>query len=77
MQRRGHRLTTVDQADMRGLGIVWIGYVVELPLSLLLSKGGSFSGYAYSHKTIEGSPERDRATGNKLEGLFFFYQMLS
>ena len=71
-QRRGHCLTTVNQSDMRELGTVWIGFAVELPLY----RGGSFSGYAYSHRTIEGFPDRDRTLGNKPEGLCFFYQML-
>ena len=67
-RRRGQHLTTVDQSDMRGLGTVWIGFVVELPLS----KDGSFSYYAYSHSIFEGSPNRDRAPGDKLEGLCVF-----
>ncbi len=67
-QRRGHHLTTVDQSDMRGLGTVWIGFVVELPQS----KDGSFSCSAYSHSAFEGSPNRDRAPGDKLEGLCVF-----
>jgi len=32
-QRRGHHVSTVDHSDMLGLGTVWLGFVVELPLS--------------------------------------------
>ena len=41
-----------------------------------LSIIGSFSYYAYSHSTFEGSPDRDPAFDNELEGLCPFYQIL-
>ena len=36
-QGRCHQLTTVDHSDIRGLVTAWIGFVVELPLSIVWS----------------------------------------
>ena len=55
---------------MRGLGTALFGFVVELPLSIC----GSFSWYAYSCRRFEGSPFRDRASGDKLDGLYYFFK---
>jgi hypothetical protein len=59
-------MTTVDHSDIRGLDTAGLGFVVELPRSI----NGSFSQKAYSDRLCEGSPNRDRAPNQTLDGYF-------
>ena len=63
-QRGGTHLTTVDHSDIRGLATAGLGFVVELPQST----SGSFGRKAYSDRSGEGSPNRNRAPIQTLDG---------